>query len=285
MKEPQWRIHLGCALEKIQQIPSCSIATTVSSPPYYRQKDYGIPEQIGWEKSLEEYLEKLRFLLTELMRVTSPSGSCFFVIGDSYIRRALQLVPHRTAIISTEVGWTLRNDIIWAKSDAAPGRETDRWRFTHEHVLFMSKKATHYTFNSSKIRVPYSERTVQRWGAGQSYGGKKARLIADPKSQRFGKGKSFKLNPEGTLPPDVLYHASAKSVFNHYATFPEPLIERFILATTLPGDLVFDPFTGSGTTGLAALKNGRRFLGIEISPAYRSIALERLSQFTGSSDT
>jgi DNA modification methylase len=277
MDQAIWQIQSGCAFENLSKSPSDSVVATITSPPYFRQKDYGVAGQFGWESTLDEYLNKLRTLFTELLRVTSSEGTCFFVIGDSYVKRALQLVPQRAAIIATECGWTLRNDLIWAKTDAAPGCSTDRWRFTHEHILFMSKKSKGYKFNTSPIRVPYNDRTIRRWGNGQTYGGPKAG-DAGTQAQRCAKGKSFHLNPEGTIPADVMLHATARSKLDHYATFPLGLVEQFVLAATSPNDLIFDPFTGTGTTGVAALMHRRRFLGIELSPSYQKIAETRLNK-------
>jgi site-specific DNA-methyltransferase (adenine-specific) len=278
MPMSMWHLIPGCALVTLSKLPSSAIDATITSPPYFRQKDYGVKDQMGWESSLDQYLAKLRIIFSELLRVTASTGTCFFVIGDSFARRSMQLVPQRAAIIAVETGWTLRNDLIWAKTDAAPGCSSgNRWRFTHEHVLFMSKSSNEYKFDAASIRVPYNERTIRRWGNGQTYGGRKAGAEAGAQTQRFARGKSFRLNPEGTLPSDVLVHSTARSKHDHYATFPLGLIERFVLATTDPGDVVLDPFMGTGTTGVGALKHGRKFLGIELSPTYLTIARERLA--------
>lgn len=166
---------------------------------------------------------------------------------------------------------------MWVKKpDAAPDGAGDRWRFSHEHVLFLTKAARGYKFRADAIRVPYSPQTVRRWSAGQRYGGGKAGDEAGPRGQRFKRGKTFRLNDKGTLPTDVIGCATARSRLDHFATFPLELVEKFVLATTDPGDLVFDPFAGTATTGVAALRNGRRFAGIELNPAYAGIARDRL---------
>jgi DNA modification methylase len=90
-------------------------------------------------------------------------------------------------------------------------------------------------------------------------------------------GKTFRLHANGAIPRDVIECATARSRLNHFATFPLELIEPFVLATTGAGDLVLDPFAGTGTTGVAALAHGRRFLGIELSPEYAAIARTRLN--------
>lgn len=266
----------GSVESRLAEIADGSVQTTVTSPPYFRQKDYHAAGQLGWESSVGEYVGKMSKLFEQLWRVTKPSGTCFFVVGDSYVNKALQLVPQRLAIAAADVGWTVRNDLIWAKTDAAPDGAADRWRFSHEHVLFMTKSARGYKFDADAIRVPYSPVTLRRWAGGQQYGGDKAKDQAGPKGQRFKKGKTFKLHAKGTLPRDAIECATARSKLDHFATFPEELIERFLLATTDPGDLVLDCFAGTGTTGVAALRNGRRFLGVELNPQYARIARSRL---------
>ena len=116
--------------------------------------------------------------------------------------------------------------------------------------------------------MPYSPVTLRRWSGGQEYGGNKAKAEAGPSGQRFKRGKTFRLNEKGTIPRDVIDCATARSRLDHFATFPIELIEKFVLATSDEGDLVLDPFAGTATTGAAAVRNARRFLGIELNPDY-----------------
>jgi DNA modification methylase len=270
----------GEALQELKGLPKGSVEATITSPPYFRQKDYGIEGQIGWESSVQAYTASLSKILKQLWRVTSDRGSCFVVVGDTYWKKSLQLVPQRLAIAAHQCGWTVRNDLIWSKLDAPPDNATDRWRFTHEHILFLTKRATGYTFNVDAIRIPYSPETMRRWGNGQSYGGNKAKDEAGPKGQRFKRGKSFRLHPGGTIARDVLEYATARSSLDHFATYPVGLIERLVLATTSAGDLILDPFAGTATTGIAAMRHQRRFLGIELNPKYVSMARAGLSALT-----
>lgn len=258
------------------RIPTESVQATITSPPYYRQKDYGRKGQIGWEKSVSEYVRRLSQVLKEVLRVTSPTGCCFVIIGDSFIGKSLQLIPHRLAIAAADAGWIVRNDLIWAKSDAAPDGAADRWRYAHEHVLFLAKNARGYKFNADAIRVPHSPVTIRRWGNGQKYGGPKAKAEAGPNGQRFKLGKTFRLNGNGALPRDVLEFATARSRLAHFATFPESLVELLVLATTTKSDVVFDPFAGTATTGAVAVEHGRRFVGIELNPDYAALGRKRL---------
>lgn len=265
----------GDACKLLKMLPESLIDVTVTSPPYFSQKDYGEIKQIGWDQSREEYLDSMTTVLKELFRVTKKTGSCFIVIADTYQNKCLQLIPQLLSIAAVDIGWTLRNDIIWHKTDAPPERVTDRWRYGHEHILFLVKNPVKYYFDLDSIRVAYSERTIRRWGKGQKYGGPKSTDKAGPQGQRFKNGKSFQLNPKGAIPPDVIQSSTSRSKSNHYATFPPRLVERLIQATTHQGDLVFDPFVGSGTTGSVALLHDRRFIGIDINPDYVDIANKR----------
>lgn len=281
----RFNVICGCCLENMAALAAESVDLTVTSPPYFQQKDYGDDRQIGWESSRDEYLEKMTRFMQLLRGLTAPSGSAFIVIGDSYDGGTMQLIPQRLACIAADLGWNIRNDLIWSKTDAAPGRAPNRWRFTHEHILFLTKSPNAYVFDESAIRQPYSARTLRRWGSGQRYGGPKANSRPtewgkkqQAKGNRLPAGKSFVLNPDGTLPSDVIQLPSGRSKFKHYATFPLALVETFVVAASGPDALVFDPFTGSGTTGEAAIRRGRRFLGIELSAEYAEIAMGRLSE-------
>src|SRR5262245_48590668 len=109
---PSARIICGDAAAVLRTLPSGCAALTVTSPPYYQHRDYGVAGQIGREPTLEGYLDRLAEVFRELLRVTDERGSCFFVVGDTYARGRLLLVPHRAALLAAEVGWTVRNDLI-----------------------------------------------------------------------------------------------------------------------------------------------------------------------------
>ena len=113
-------------------------------------------------------------MLRELRRVTDDKGSCFVVIGDTYRNGKLLLVPHRVLLLADEMGWHVRNDVIWHKTSPPPESPRTRWRSGHEHVLFLAKRPSGYRFDADDIRVPYAQATLRRWGAGQAYGGRKS---------------------------------------------------------------------------------------------------------------
>jgi DNA modification methylase len=274
------RIICGDSLAALAALADDSVQLTVTSPPYYRHRDYRVGGQIGQESTLRAYLDRLGAVLTQLLRVTDEQGCCFIVIGDTYQDRRLLLVPHRLALLAADVGWTVRNDIIWAKTDPPPESPRNRWRAGHEHVLFLTKSLSGYRFNADAVRVPYAAATLRRWGAGQAYGGQKSRSRRSANDSRMREGQTFRLNPGGCLPTDVWSLPAANTSAHHYAAFPRPLVRPMIEACSAQGDLVLDPFAGSGTTGAVAVALGRRFLGIELNPDYAALAEQAAGQPT-----
>jgi DNA modification methylase len=264
-------IHGDC-LSVLGNLPKESINSTITSPPYFSLKTYHSDHQIGWNQNRDEYLEAIKLMLEATFRATAKFGVCILVIADTYKFKRMQLIPQRVALIADQCGWTVRNTLVWWKTDAAPERVNNRWRYTHEQILFLAKSSSGYYFDIDSIRLPYSELTKKRWGKGQKYGGTKATLTAGPEGQRFRLGSSFKLNPLGAIPPDVLRIPTARSKHTHYATFPRELVDLLVTATSRVGDIILDPFVGSGTTGVSALSAGRRFIGIDINSDYATLS-------------
>lgn len=270
------QIICGDAFEALKTIHTASVALTVTSPPYFQHRDYGVCGQIGQEPTLNEYLDRIGRVFSEVLRVTDNSGCCFIIMGDTYRDRKLLLVPHRIALLAHDLGWTVRNDIIWNKSDPAPESARNRWRAGHEHVIFLAKRPSGYRFNADAVRVPYSDSTLRRWRAGKAYGGNKSKGRKHGNDSRMRDGQSFTLNPLGCLPTDVWKLPSSNTSAKHYATFPAQLIRPIIDACSNPGDLILDPFVGSGTTCDVARTMGRRCIGIELNPEYAAHARESI---------
>lgn len=111
------RIICGDAKRVLSTLPDDIVDLTVTSPPYFLHRDYGVDGQLGREATLQDYVKDIRGILEELLRVTAKTGACFFVVGDTYQKQRLLLVPHRIALAAVELGWTVRNDLIWSKLD------------------------------------------------------------------------------------------------------------------------------------------------------------------------
>jgi DNA modification methylase len=290
-------LYLGDSLTVMRNLPDSSVNCVVTSPPYFGLRDYGVDGQLGAESSPAEYVENLRALFSEVRRVLADDGTLWLNLGDSYssgsrksyadtgkvagrigTQRApsempgknLLGIPWRVAFALQDDGWILRNDIIWAKPNAMPESVTDRLSTRHEHLFLFSKKPR-YWFDLDPIREQHSLATIERdkHGAtpyiapGQSPNRRTRHVSADV----------------GANPGDVWQISTQGFPAAHFAVMPTALAERAIQAGCKPAGTVLDPFSGSGTTGLAAARNGRRYVGIDLNAEYLDLSLRtRLAQ-------
>lgn len=191
-------------------------------------------------------------------------------------------IPWRTAFALQDDGWILRNSIIWAKPNAMPESVTDRLSTRHENV-FMFSKSRRYWFDLDPIREPHAEVSIARVAPHRAQPGKHYR--DGSASNGVQPAQTLRLDqlnhPNGRNPGDVWAVATQPFSEAHFATMPVSLAERCIQAGCKPGGTVLDPFSGSGTTGLAAAKHGRRYVGIDLNPEYLDLSLRtRLAQTT-----
>lgn len=222
----------GDAREVLPTLLAESVDCVVTSPPYYRLRDYGVPGQLGQEPTVEAYVASLRGVLRDVRRVLKPSGALWLNLGDGYARQrgvgvplgSLTLAPQRLALALSADGWIVRNVVVWAKPNPLPQSARDRLSPTYEVILFATK-SRRYHFDLDAIRVPHrsAHRTGRPAQAGLYQGGNSglARLkAAGQVGHRAGKN-----------PGDVWTQATAVDRLGHQATYPEALIERPILAT------------------------------------------------------
>lgn len=291
----------GDALKVLKGLPDRSVHMCVTSPPYYGLRDYGVPGQIGLEKSVEEYIAVLTLIFREVRRVLRPDGTLWLNIGDSYATRSgsqapkntrnsrghtekhipagykykdLMGIPWELAFALRADGWYLRDDIIWHKTNAMPEAVTDRPTRAHEYI-FLFSKGPHYFYDAKAIAEPYGSKGNARSfrGGGAYTGGRSFKNGTTVNRDTHGNTD----NQEGTRNKrDVWSVATAQFKDAHYATFPPELIRPCVLAGCPPGGIVLDPFFGSGTTGVVALQEERDFIGIELNSAYVSLARKRI---------
>lgn len=184
-------------------------------------------------------------------------------------RKSLLGIPWRVAFALQDDGWILRNQIVWAKTNAMPESVADRLSGRHETV-FLFAKSQRYWFDLDSIREPHADSTVAAAA--------RARKPYVAPGQKPN-GKTRGMAEGGANPGDVWLIPTQPFTSAHFAVMPPALAERCILAGCRPGGVVLDPFTGSGTTGMVAGQLGRRFTGIDLSSAYLDLALRtRLAQ-------
>ena len=305
-------INRDC-LAALRDLPDESVNCCVTSPPYYALRDYGMDAQIGREDSPEEYIRRLVLVFREVRRVLTADGTLWLNIADTYCgtgnkggyldpknpkgrngqsislaRRASECkqkdmigIPWLLAFALRADGWYLRSDIIWCKANPMPESCKDRPSRCYEHVFLLTKSKKYY-YDALAIAEPIAEGTAARYKGGRSVSSKYAEEIP-------GQGKVQKLNAAraaGTITDaDISPVRNARDVWHintvpykggHFAAYPPKLAERCILAGCPRGGIVLDPFFGSGTTGLAAVKNDRRYIGIELNAEYCELAKERI---------
>ena len=308
-----WEILEGDVMDRIADIESASVQTCITSPPYWGLRDYGHDEQLGLEPTPEEYVEKMVAVFREVRRVLRDDGTLWLNLGDSYatpkegntqgtgtsgIKRPchkilnqakfskklppglkpkdLVGIPWRVAFALQADGWYLRSDIIWAKPNPMPESVTDRPTKAHEYLFLLSKAARYY-YDADAIAEPSTTGDNRRpFGIGQvdSRGNGHDRGGGMPRGTEAG---SRNRRTVWTIPTQPFPGA-------HFAVFPPALVEPCVLAGSREGDLILDPFAGSGTVGVVCRKHRRRFVGIEINPEYAAMARGRLGGWTPSDD-
>lgn len=294
-QDDQTVLHHGDAATVLATLPDDSVDCIVTSPPYFGLRDYGVAGQIGAETSPSEFVSALVAVFREARRVLADDGTLWLNLGDSYSSGArtayadtgkasgrigttrqpsslpgknLLGIPWRVAFALQDDGWILRNDIIWSKPNAMPESVTDRLSTRHEH-LFLFTKSPRYWFDLDLIREPHTS-TPDRAGA-TALRGQSAIRPTGPNSGAYSVG--------GHNPGDVWSVATRPFSEAHFATMPPALAERCVMAGCKPHGTVLDPFSGSGTTGYAAAKHDRRYVGIDLNADYLDLSLRtRLAQ-------
>ena len=249
-----WRNHIlvGDVRQTLDQLPDDSVDIIVTSPPYFRLRDYQAAKQIGLENEVTQWVDELRLVMNGLKRVLKPTGSLWLNLGDTYSRsdghgarpKSLLLAPERLALALVSDVWVLRNKIIWSKPNPMPTSVKDRLACTWEALYFFTK-SEHYFFDLDAIRVPHGGSKRKRdgkrktiapqskfpattsWSVPETWRG--------PSAGNHGgldrlKAAGLSGHPLGKNPGDVWTIPTASFRGAHHAVFPERLVERPILA-------------------------------------------------------
>jgi site-specific DNA-methyltransferase (cytosine-N4-specific) len=294
--DDQVTLLLGDALETLRTLPDASVDCVVTSPPYFGLRDYQTDGQYGLEATPAEYVETMRALFSEARRVLAEDGTLWLNLGDSYnsgrskqpgkATKNLLMIPERVAMALQDDGWILRNKIVWHKTNAMPSPVTDRFSNRYEH-LFLFSRVERYWFDLDPIREPvseftarYADHTPKRVAPKRAESGVYPRTGHVQAIDQQG-GAHARAHPLGRNPGDVWPLATRPNrnpKTKHFATFPIDLPLRCIKAGCKPGGTVLDPFSGSGTTGAAALQLGRKYIGVDLNPDYHELAKDRFAQ-------
>jgi site-specific DNA-methyltransferase (adenine-specific) len=264
-------IYTGDALEVLRTLPDASIDCVITSPPYWGLRDYGVAGQIGQEDTPDAYIAQLLDVFNEVYRVLKSSGTCFVSLGDTYSEKSLTMTPYRFACRMIMAGWVLRNIVIWHKPNQMPANTRDRFTVDFEPVFFFVKKQKYYFQQQLE---PYMK-PLNRW-AGDALEVRGQSTWADGTGQKIYRNRNMRPNPEGRNMRAVWSINTKPFKGAHFATYPEKLVERLLLAGCPPAGVVLDPFLGAGTTAMVAQRLGRSYVGIELNPEYVKMAEERL---------
>ena len=312
IKENTNKIICGDALETLKNFPNESINCCITSPPYYGLRDYHKKEQIGREKTVEEYLERLVAVFREVRRILKKDGTCFVVIGDSYAgtsskkeqrdpkypkgrngqnssitqkmlgykSKDLMGIPWRLALALREDGFYLRSDIIWHKENAMPEACRDRPTRSYEHIFLLSKSPKYY-YDYEQMAEPMKEVSKKRYVRGRKPDNKYLKENSGAKLQKINEARKYGEYKGDNIPQfrnkrDIWTINTTSFRGNHYAAFPPKLVEICMLAGCPKGGVILDPFIGSGTVGFTAFLHNRKYIGIELNAEYVSLAKKRI---------
>ena len=293
-----------------------SVQMCVTSPPYWGLRDYGVDDQLGLEPTPEQYVKNMVAVFREVKRVLRDDGVLWLNLGDSYASnykgsggtgekslidgtetgkasrhfdpikldhglkpKDLVGIPWRVALALQADGWWLRNDIIWHKTNPMPESVTDRCTKGHEHIFLLAKSEQYY-YDHEAVKEPLKEQSKARLRRGNSNQHKN--IGGAPGQPPHSMNEPRKNDPSRDVPSGrnrrTVWTISTKPYSGaHYAVFPPEIPEICIKAGSAPGDIVLDPFVGSGTTCMVARKLGRHSVGIDLSFDYlQNNARERL---------
>lgn len=266
----------GDCRDLLKTLPDNSCDCCVTSPPYYKQRNYGAAGQMGLEENEQLYIAGLVEVFREVRRVLKDDGTLWLNIADSYAKKRLLCIPWRLALALQEDGWILRQDIIWNKPNAMPENAKDRCTRSHEYIFLFSKSKRYY-FDYEAIKEPCGKKGNARSFRGGGVYTNKRSFDNTAAAERESHGNTA--NKSGKrLKRDVWSVATKGFAGAHLSTFPEKLVEPCILAGARPGGVVIDPFLGSGTTAVVAKRNGRGCIGVEIDPENVVISKNRIQE-------
>ncbi len=236
-------LYCGDAVELLATWPADCVDLIFADPPFNIGYVY---DKYRDDRPDEEYLEWSRAWMRACQRVLKPTGSFYIAIGDEFAADI--------RLIGRELGLYLRNWIIWHYTF---GQSTQtKFARSHTHIFYFVRDPRRFTFNDRLLRFP---------------------------SARHTEYQDLRANPLGRLPDDVwdefprVCGTFKERAGLHGCQMPEALLQRIVLASSNPGDVVLDPFVGSGTTAVAAKRTGRRYVGIDLSPQYVALTRRRLA--------
>lgn len=298
------KIYNESCLDTISKMPDNFLDCVITSPPYWQLRDYGYPEQWGLEPTFQEYLQHLWSMMDAIFPKLKPSATVWINLGDTYgtksgnmtggniidnkikytggiknyakpvgLSKCLLLLPHRFAIGCIDRGYIVRNDIIWAKRNGMPESVSDRFSKKHEYFFFMVKSEKYYfDLDAVKCKTTTIDSNIRDRDT--------TKLNNTPGRSKMGglKENNYTKKNPGSV-SDFWDIPTKPSSEKHYASYNDSLLVKPILAGSPKEGIIYDPFMGTGSTGEAAIRSGRNFIGSEMSKEYCDISEKRLQPY------
>jgi DNA modification methylase len=298
------KVYFGDCRDSMRQMAKdgVKVQMCVTSPPYYGLRDYGHDGQIGNEQTPQQFIDNLVEVFACVWDILADDGTLWVNLGDSYANNSSQAsnngragfgnprekvvnrigngykqkdlmgMPWRLAFALQDFGWYLRQDIIWHKPNPMPESVTDRCTKAHEYIFLLSKNQKYY-YDYEAIKEPVSESTTSRLmqNIELQQGSNRVPNKTNGNMKAVGNGENRNKRSVWTVNTSTFKGA-------HFATYPQELIEPCILAGSKVGDIVLDPFFGSGTTGQVSQNLGRQWIGCELNKEYETLQNQRLQQ-------
>src|SRR3972149_5715577 len=261
-------LHGDCE-EILKRLPDNSIDLIFTSPPYadQRQKTYG-------GVSPDEYVDWFLPKASQFMRVLKPTRTFILNIKERVVDGERHTYVIELILKMREQGWLWTEEFMWHKKNSYPGKWPNRFRDNWERLVQFNKQKD-FSMYQEAVMIPVGE-----WAQSRLAKLSETDKIRDESKvgSGFGKNVSNWLGRNLVYPTNVLHMATECSNKNHSATFPVELPKWFIKLFTQPGDLVLDPFIGSGTTAVAAIQLARNYCGIGISEDYIKLSRSRITE-------
>lgn len=257
------KIYCGDCEEVLKTFPDNSIDLILTSPPYadQRKKDTSIKP--------DEYVEWFLPKSEQFLRVLKPTGTFILNIKERVVKKERHTYVLDLIIQLRQKGWLWTEEFVWHKKTAYPGKWPNRFRDSWERLLQFNKESE-FNMYQDAVMVPVGDWVEEKHS-----------LTDKPRKENktgsgFGRNKSNWIGRDKVYPTNVIHMAAECSNHSHSAAFPIALPTWFIKLFTQPNDIVLDPFSGSGTTALAAKQLGRRYIGIDVNSDYCQLAEERV---------
>lgn len=264
-------VILGDSLDVLKKLPDNSVDLIVTSPPYadQRKSTYG-------GISPDKYVEWFMPIADELLRVLHPKGTFVLNIKEKVVNSERHTYVMELIIEMRKQGWLWTEEFIWHKKNCFPGKWPNRFRDSWERLLQFNKQKD-FNMYQDEVRVPMGDWAKTRL---KNLSETDKRRDNSKVGSGFGKNVSKWVGRDLAYPTNVLMMATESSNKKHSAVFPKELPSWFIKLFTKPGDVVLDPFLGSGTTSIAAFQLDRNSIGIEIQEEYHKLAIQNINEQT-----